>query len=105
SMFGSARWCALPYEEMPCSTTLPANPVTNSRTRPGTRRVIRSAGDCLAAVDAATVVTVAPRNASDEPELDPQDRCRSSEDGPPVEGNTHDGDSEWQNCRMAGLQN
>src|SRR5215831_4323088 len=89
SMFGSDRWCALPYEAIACSTTLPANPVTNSRTRPGTRRVMRSAGDRLATVDAATVVTASPWDAGDDPKLDQEDRCGSSEDGPPIAGQTH----------------
>src|SRR5215510_6533881 len=84
SMFGSARWCALPYEAIACSTTLPAKPVTNSRTRPGTRRVMRRAGDCLATVDVATVVTASPRNADDQTEFDQGDRCGSGEHGPPV---------------------
>src|ERR1051325_11387677 len=72
SMFGSARWCALPYDAIACSTTLPAKPVANSSTRPGTNRTKPSTGDLRAAADgvAVRVAISSPRYATDDAEFD-----------------------------------
>src|SRR5690348_15872324 len=72
SMFGSARWCALPYDAIDCSTTLPAKPVANSSTRPGTNRTRPRTGDLRAAADgvAIRVAISSPGHATDDAEFD-----------------------------------
>src|SRR5439155_17788344 len=103
SMFGRARWCALPYEAIDCSTTLPARPVTSSSTRPGTIRAARSAGDlrCAREETAVNVVTTSPRNARYDAELDQDDCSSGSEHGPPVTRDSHRSESRSATQRVA----